>query len=221
MKPIACTILAAALLLGCGDNSGSAPAAKAEGDKTPAPADQTAVKKEVPKPLPDSATLQKNWGDYGTPGEMHKLMAGWDGNWDGEVKMWMDPAAPPQVSQLKTVNKMILNGLFHQSTHTGNMGGMPFSGIGTMGYDNHRKLFVNTWTDNMSSGITYTEGSWDAATQTIETKGKMVDAGTKETIALREVLKLVDKDTQLLQHYHTPDGGQEAKVMEITFKRKK
>jgi hypothetical protein len=222
MKQTAFTFLAAALLLACNDRDAStSPAGNTDSGKT-ASADQTAVKKEAaPAAMPDSATMAKNWGEYATPSEIHKMMASWDGNWDGEVKMWMVPDAPPETSQLKTVNKMIYNGMYHQSTHTGTVNGMPFNGTGTMAYDNHRKVIINTWIDNMGSGVLYTEGGWDAATKTVESKGKFVDPGTKEILALREVMKVLDDNTQVLTHYHTREGGQEAKVMEITFKRKK
>ena len=40
----------------------------------------------------------KAWTDYMTPGDVHKMMAKWDGKWKGDVSMWMQPGAPPTKS---------------------------------------------------------------------------------------------------------------------------
>jgi hypothetical protein len=221
MKLIALTICSAAMLLfSC--NDGTKDAAKTDNPpKAENTSDQTAVKKEAPPAaMPDSATANKNMMEYGTPGDFHKMMAKWDGNWDAEAKMWMAPGAPPMVTSMKTVNKMTLNGLYQQSASTGSFNGMPFNGTGTTGYDNHRKVITSTWIDNMSSGMMMMEGTWDDATKSMNLKGKMTDPMTKQQVDIREVMKVVDDNTQVMEQYITHDG-KESKSMEITFKRKK
>lgn len=52
------------------------------------------------------------------------------------------------------------------------MMGMPFEGHGTLAYDNHRKMFVSTWIDNMGSGIMVLEGTYDDASKTLTLMGK-------------------------------------------------
>jgi hypothetical protein len=49
-------------------------------------------------------------------------------------------------------NTMILGGRYQQSMIKGNMMGMPFEGMGLLGYDNAQKLFYSTWVDNMGTG---------------------------------------------------------------------
>ncbi len=222
MKLTALTICSAAMLLfSCNDSGKDTAAKNDDAAKTTTPSDQTAVKKETPPaPAPDSATANKNMMEYGTPGDVHRMMAKWDGNWDAEVKFWMDPAAPPAVMNLKTVNKMVMNGLYQQATSTGSFNGMPFNGMSTTGYDNHRKMITSTWVDNMSSGIMYMEGTWDDATKSMNLKGKTTDPMTRQQNDVREVMKIVDDNTQVMEQYITHDG-KESKAMEITFKRKK
>lgn len=173
-----------------------------------------------PKPMPDSATMMKNWQEYATPSDMHKMMAAWDGNWEGEVTMWM-PGSPEQKSKSTSVNKMIFNGLYQESTHTGDMMGMPFQGRSTLGYDNHRKEFVSTWIDNMGSGVMLMKGTWDEATKTMNLKGTVVDPGTKEDCNVRETFKIVDANTQQMEMFGPdPTTGKEMKTMQIIFRRK-
>ncbi len=169
----------------------------------------------------DSATMMKNWQAYMTPSEAHKVMTAWNGKWEGQVTMWHAPGAPPEVSKSTTVNKMIMGGRYQQSAHTGNMMGMPFEGLSTMGYDNAKKVFTSTWIDNMGTGTMIMEGPWDDATKTLSLAGKVVDpsAGTAAEVNVRETYKVIDENTHVMEMYGMKDG-KEFKNMEIKFVRK-
>ena len=39
-------------------------------------------------------------------------------------------------------------------------------------------------------------------------------------VKMRQTVKIIDDNTQLMEMYMTPDGGSEFKTMEITMKRK-
>ena len=171
-------------------------------------------------PVLDSATKAANMMAFGTPGAMHKMMAGWNGNWTATIKFWVKPELPPDSIMTNSVNKMINNGLIQYSTHDGNWAGMPFNGVSQTGYDNHREVFWSTWFDNFGSGLVYMEGTWDDATKTISMKGKTTDPESKMQLDLRETLKVVDENTQFMEQFITHDG-KEMKAMEITFRRKK
>lgn len=155
-----------------------------------------------------------------TPGDMHKMIASWDGTWNGDVTMWMDPGAPPTKSTAVAQNKMIFGGRYQQSTHKGSFNGMPFEGISTLGYDNAKKVFVNTWVDNMGTGMMYLEGTWDEASKTINFKGACVDPMNGKNMGVRETITIQDNNNQTMAMYMTPDGGKEFKSMEIKMTRK-
>lgn len=163
----------------------------------------------------------KAWMDYMTPGDFHKEMAKWDGEWKEDITMWMAPGAPPQKSTGACVNKMILGGRYQSATHTGNFGGMPFEGISTTGYDNARKIFITTWVDNMGTGVMILEGTWDESSKSLNLKGKQIDPGTGKEMAVREKFTVIDDNTQKMEMFVTPEGMQEYKNMEIVFTRKK
>ena len=155
-----------------------------------------------------------------TPSDVHKMMAKWDGEWNEEIQMWMDPNAPAQVMKASCVNTMILGGRYQQSVNIGSFNGMPFEGHSLTGWDNTRKLFVSTWVDNMGTGIMYLEGTWDAATKSMNLKGKMTDPMSGKEIPVRQVMKIIDDNTHIMEQYDTRDG-KESKSMEIKFVRKK
>lgn len=219
MKQITLTLCAATMLLfACNDKK------KADESKT-ATITETKIEEKMDGKTevaqPDSATMMKNWQEYMTPGEVHKMMAKWDGTWNGEVTMWMYPGAPEQKSTSTAVNKMVMNGLYQQSTHSGDMMGMPFNGMSTVGYDNHRKEFISTWIDNMGSGIMVLKGPWDEATKTITLKGRMVDPGTKGDMDVRETFKITDDNNQEMAMYVIMPDGKEFNTMNIKYTRKK
>ena len=66
------------------------------------------------------------------------------------------------------------------------------------------------------------EGTWDDATKTITSKGKMVCSANGKEMEMREVFKIVDDNTQVMEMYG-PDmkTGKEYKTMKIKYTRKK
>lgn len=218
MKQITLTLCAVTILLfACNDKK------KTDEGKS-ATTDTKMDLKETSKEamaMPDSATMAKNWQAYMTPGDVHKMMASWDGTWNSDITMWMQPGAPEEKTTSVAVNKMVLNGLYQQSTHTGMMMGMPFNGMSTTAYDIHKKEFINTWIDNMGSGIMVLKGPWDEATKTMNLKGKATDPGTTGDMDIRETLKIIDENTQEMEMFSMMPDGKEFKTMNIRFTRKK
>jgi hypothetical protein len=183
--------------------------------------DKMDEKKPEAMVMPDSATMMKNWEMCMTPGKEHAMLAKSNGTWTTEVTTWMDPAKPPMTSKGTTVNKMILGGRYQESTNSGSMMGMPFEGKGTTGYDNAKKVFVSTWVDNMGTGIMTMEGPWDEASKSITMKGKSMDPMTMKEQDYKEIFKIIDDNTQMMEMYGPGPDGKENKMMEIKYTRKK
>ncbi|MFI5451318.1 DUF1579 domain-containing protein [Pedobacter sp. UC225_61] len=177
----------------------------------------TAAKTTTPV---DTAAMNKAWAAYMAPGDPHKMMAAADGKWDAEITMYYSPDQPPSVNKAVCENKMILGGRYQQSTYKGSFEGMPFEGISTLAYDNSKKIYVSTWVDNMGTGVMYLEGTFDAATKTMNMKGKATDVVSGKDITIRETLKFIDDNTQQMEMFDTKDG-KEVKTMSINLKRAK
>jgi len=156
---------------------------------------------------------------YGTPGEVHKMMAKSVGDWTADISMWMQPGAQPMKTTGVMKNEMILGGRYLKGTNTGTFMGQPFEGISTTAFDNAKKIFINTWIDNMGTGVMTLTGTWDAATSSVTYTGTMVDPASGKDTPIREVFKAVDDNHQTLEMYASM-GGQEFKTMEIKFTRK-
>ena len=194
--------------------------------------DKDAPKKDSNKTAgqPSEADMMAMMLELGKPGENHKLLEGMVGSWTYAMKMWMtpDPNTPPTESSGTTVSRSLMGGRYFLSEHNGKMK-MPgpdgkltevdFSGMGIEGYDNVQKKFVSSWIDNMSTSITRSEGSYDAATKilTYHAEFEMMP-GMKTKV--RQVIKITDKDHHTFEWYENQDG-KEVRTMEITYTRKK
>ncbi len=168
-----------------------------------------------------SEAEMKAWMDYMTPGDVHKMLAKSDGEWNEDISMWMSPGGPLQKSTATCTNKMIMGGRYQISNHSGNMMGMPFEGMSTVAYDNAKKAFITTWVDNMGTGIMVLEGTWDDKTKTLNLKGKQTDPTNGKEMMVRETFQIIDDDKQKMEMFMTPAGSKEYKSMEIVLTRKK
>lgn len=162
------------------------------------------------------------------PNENHKLLEGMVGEWTYVSRFWWDESQEPSVSQGVTRAKMVLGGRYVQSESSGKMQfpgpdgklqDMEFSGIATTGYDNAKQKFVNTWIDNMGTGIMASTGTYDPATRTFTYHGEYEPAPGMVN-KVREVIKVIDKDKHTLTMYEMR-AGKEVKVLEIEYTRKK
>lgn len=153
-----------------------------------------------------------------TPGENQKMLAKSAGSWSAAVTMWMQPGTPATTSTATATNEVVMDGRYLRAKVKGNMMGMPFEGEGITGYDNVKKQFVNSWIDNMGTGIMSMTGTWDASTKSIVYTGSMMDPVSGKDTPFKEVWKFVDDNHQVLEMYYSA-GGQEFKSMEIKYTR--
>ena len=183
-----------------------------------------------PGAAPNEADMMKQMMDLSKVNENHKLLASLDGTWNYTIKFWMnpDPNAKPEESKGTAVRKSIMDGRYVVMDVTGKMQ-MPapdgkmkdvtFKGMGLEGYDNVKKKFVESWVDNMGTGIESAEGTYDPGTKTFTYTAEIEPMpGMKQQA--REVVKLGDKDHMTLEWFEN-QGGQEKKTMEINYTRKK
>lgn len=180
-------------------------------------------KKDKPQMAPQgpSAAEMEAWTKSMTPGEQHKQLARLAGDWTYTSKMWMAPGQPPTESAGTMHGESLMGGRYVEHHWSGNMMGMPFEGRGTEAYDNVTKKYVNTWIDNMGTGIMSQTGTCDDGGKKCSYSGSMVDPMTGKDTTMRSVITWVDGDTFTNEMYGSDPSGKEMKMMEITAKRKK
>jgi hypothetical protein len=167
----------------------------------------------------DMQAVMEIYRKAGTPGEPHKLLAKLEGSWSTRTRGWMEPGKPPTESTGTCDQKMVFDGHYLRQEYTGDMMGMPFTGINLLGYDNHTKKYVSVWLDSMSTGIYYFEGTASADGKVI-TQNCQYDDPVRGISVWRSVTRIKDDNTLEYEMFITPRGGKEEKMMEMTVTRK-
>ena len=176
---------------------------------------------DAPKaPSPEEQAMMEAYEKMGKVGEQHRQLAAMVGNWTYENTMWMDPAAPPEVSSGSSESKAIWDGRYIETLFHGDYNGQPFEGRSITGFDNLKEKYVSTWIDSMSTSIFISYGEHDAASNATTYRGEMDDPMKPGKITpVRQVYRWTDADHHVFEWYETHDGA-ERKTMEIKYTRK-
>ncbi len=167
----------------------------------------------------EDAAMMEAWMKAGAPGEAHARLARSEGTWKMVISSWMDPSAPPMVSEGVSEQKMILDGRVLEQRAKSDMMGMPFDGLGHQGYDNVTGKYWASWMDSMSTGGFMSHGTYDAASDSITLHGEYADPMGAGPIVVRAVSREEGPDKQVFEWYETRAGGDEMKTMEIVYTR--
>ncbi len=164
--------------------------------------------------------MQAMMGVYtkvGTPGDFHKLLAKLEGTWTTRTRGWLE-GKPAMESTGTCEQKLVLDGHYLQQFYTGDMMGVPFSGINLLGYNNHTKKYESVWLDSMSTAIYFFVGTGSADGRTI-TQECSYDDPVKGPAVWRSVTRIKDDNTLEFAMFIIPKGGKEEKMMEMTVTR--
>lgn len=158
----------------------------------------------------------------GTPGAMHKKLAGDVGVWHGKTTMWMAPGAEPMQSECTSTVEAIMDGRYIKCDMEGEMPGMgPYQGLGLYGFDNVSQEFVSTWVDNHATGIMTGTGKLSDDGKVLEWKYTANCPVTKKPVIVREVETITGPNTKTLEMFGAePKSGKEFKMMSIELTRK-
>lgn len=99
------------------------------------------------------------------PTEHHQWIVDGAGEWEGTLTSFLPgmPTAPTPAKE----SVVAIGGFWTQSRFTCDFMGMPYVGVGVLGYDVEKKKFVSTWSDSMSSFLALMEGDMDPKTKTL------------------------------------------------------
>ena len=179
-----------------------------------------AEEKKKAAPAIDEKAMMEAYMKAGTPGEHHKKLEPLVGSWEFTCKMWMDPSKPPSESKGTAEHVWVMDRRFVYEKVKGNFDGMPFQGHGLIGYDNLQKKYTSTWVDNMSTAIFTFTGAADKSGKVFTFSGVEDCPLTGEKVKSRHVTTIKSNDSFETEFYKS-QGGQEMKVMQITYTRKK
>jgi hypothetical protein len=182
---------------------------------------QEKKKSQPSKPHLTMEEMTKRWQESATPGDAHKRMAEMEGQWDTRMTIWMGgPGSEPSISKGAAEFTMIMDGRFLQQTMTGEMMGVPMTGMGFYGYDNFKKKYTTFWIDNTGTATFHSEGVMEKDGKTITYWGKMDEPATGEKDKkVKYVLAKQDESEYIFRIYDVAKYGENEPVMEIEYTR--
>lgn len=173
----------------------------------------------APQMTPEMQAMMAAYQKAGTPGAEHKQLASMAGSYDLTIKSWHEPGAEPTTEAGTATRRMILGDRVLVEEVTSQMMGQPFTGQGLHGFDNVTGKHWATWNDTMTTGLMVSTGTCDAQ-QACTYTGDFNDAVSKQPVTARMTSRWTDKDTEVFEMYAPGPHGKEAKMMEITYKKR-
>lgn len=167
----------------------------------------------------DKDNSMSAWQKYVTPGNTHKFLSVYEGEWTEEISIWMSAGSQPEKFTITTVNKMILGGRYLQTTQSGYMAGTTFEGINTLGQHANSEKFTLTIIDNMGTGTLTLQGFWATPEKVIELFGDIPSPENNDVVHVRQVITFVDKDHYIIQNFDKRASHNEYKSAEYHFTR--
>jgi hypothetical protein len=169
----------------------------------------------------EEKAMMEKYMKAASPGPEHAQMAKMAGKWKVQVTSWMKPGAPPMRSEGTAEYKAIMGGRFLEEEVHGDMGGQPFEGKGTSGYDNVLKERWGTWVDSMGTGTMLMKGKCAAGSKKCTMKGKSPDPIAGKEVPFTWAVEMKDDDTFVMEMTGPGPDGKQFKNLELVYTRAK
>lgn len=175
------------------------------------PGEDEAAKKEQ--------EMAKKWQEFADPGENHKHLRYFVGDWQSVQKTWTGPGRDPIISKQQITVRSVFGGRFIESHIREQADGELYEIKVVVGFDNYRKEFVSVAYNNSATIFYINRGQLDES-------GKVrIDTGSRDNIftgvqyRIKAVTTIVDEDKYTYELYNVSAAGKEIKTMEVVYSR--
>jgi len=160
---------------------------------------------------------------FASPGENHKFLDYFVGQWESSQKIWMEPGGEPLIRNQEISVESLFGGRFTKAhiKIKGEILGMSIEAFVITGYDNYKKQFASVTFGNSGTDFVLMYGTLDNTGKIRTDTGYVDDVVTGESVKLKGVTTLINNDTYTYEMFQTDSQGKELKYMEITYTRKK
>lgn len=156
------------------------------------------------------------------PGEKHKILERFLGEWETEMKFTMAGMDKMPPSKGTSNVSWLMEGRWLKSESTGSMMGMPMNSFMILGYDNFKKSFRATMINSIDTAMLVSEGDLTQKEDVLITYGTLDEYLTGEHDKMvKYVWRFLNEDEILFEVHDLPIGEENTKVFEIRSKRKK
>lgn len=178
-----------------------------------------AVAEEKTQEPPDQQEMMKRLQELASPGEHHKHLKYFAGDWDSVSMSYTSPGAEPMISKQSVKVRSIFGGRFNKTYIKGSMGGNPYEVWVFVGYDNFKKEFFTFQVNSMGTGYTVSKGTLAEGGKIRKETGEYTDPFSGQVYKLEFVTTLIDDDNYTYEVFADDSKGGRFKITEITYKR--
>ena len=164
--------------------------------------------------------FQKKLEVAGRPGPAHQVFESLAGNWRAEVRCWIEPDGPPEMSLGSARIFWTLSGRFLEEEFHGEMMGRPYTGRTLMGFDNIKQTFNSVSVSDIQTSMFTCEGKGEHGNKLITMEGRATCmASDCKDIPMRTVMRIISPVKHTVEMFDRSKGDN-VKTMEITYTRR-
>jgi hypothetical protein len=167
--------------------------------------------------------MMELWKKYTFPGEKHKHIEYFVGEWESIIKSWPVPGKEPKVRNQKIKVESFFDGRFtkaHIKTDASDIG-MVIETIVINGYDNFKQEFFSITLSKLRTDYYLTTGKLDKTGKIRTDTTVRTDILTGEQYRVKAITTIINRDKYTYEYYQIDPEGNEIKRMDITYTRKK
>jgi hypothetical protein len=167
--------------------------------------------------------MMELWKKYTSPGEKHKHLEYFVGEWESKIKTWPEPGKGPNIRNQEIKVESFFEGRFtkaHIKTDASDIG-LILETIVINGYDNFKQECFSITLSKQSTDYYLTSGKWDKAGKIRTDTNVRTDIFTGKQYRVKAITTIIDQNKYTYEYYRIDPEGNEIKGMEITYTRKK
>ena len=163
------------------------------------------------------------WKKYAFPGENHKHLAYFVGDWDSVQKIFPRDGSEPVMQKQQIHVESLFDGRFTKAHIKVEAPGNPNApeGIVITGFDNYQGKVISVTFGNLSTDFSLLSGTLENNGKTRIDTGTRTDIFTGEEYKVRAVTTIIDQDSYKYEYYKSDAAGNERRTMEIMYTRRK
>ncbi len=187
-------------------------------------ADERKDEQQMSEEQKEQQRMLKLWQEYTSPGEKHKHLEYFVGEWESTQKIFsQQPGVEPRVRRQEIRVKSLFGGRFTEAhiKILQKIMGIDPAGTVITGHDNYRKKFWSVTFGNIGTDYSLMSGTLDETGKIRTDYGEMENFFSGEKYRVKAVTTIIDENKYTYEYYRVDSSGNEIKTMEITYFRKK